>query len=182
MIAFRAGWRGERLSGSGTRYARHPRTDFPVASHPLETRRRAASSSRSFHWRHISTSPYTTSQFKRTIEMAADVKYVTLTDDNFKDEVLNSDVPVLVDFWATWCGPCRMIAPTIEELASEFEGRAKVVKVDVDANARVAAQYGIRSIPTLLFFKDGEVVEQQIGAAPKRVLTEKLEALATAAA
>lgn len=114
--------------------------------------------------------------------MAADVKYVTLTDDNFKDEVLNSDVPVLVDFWATWCGPCRMIAPTIEELASEFEGRAKVGKVDVDANARVAAQYGIRSIPTLLFFKDGEVVEQQIGAAPKRVLTEKLEALAAATA
>src|SRR5690625_7722215 len=98
--------------------------------------------------------------------MAADVKYVTLTDDNFKDEVLNSDVPVLVDFWATWCGPCRMIAPTIEELASEVEGRAKVGKVDVDANARVAAQYGIRSIAALLFFRAVGVVEMMFGAAP----------------
>lgn len=109
--------------------------------------------------------------------MAADAKYITLTDANFSEEVLNSDVPVLVDFWATWCGPCRMIAPIIEELAGEYEGRAKIGKVDVDNNSRVAAQFGIRSIPTLLFFKDGEVVAQQIGASPKRVLAEKLEAL-----
>lgn len=109
--------------------------------------------------------------------MASDAKYVTLTDDNFADEVLNSDVPVLVDFWATWCGPCRMIAPVIEELADEFDGRAKIGKVDVDSNARVATQFGIRSIPTLLFFKDGQVVEQQIGASPKRVLSDKLESL-----
>ncbi len=109
--------------------------------------------------------------------MAAEAKYVTLTDANFSDEVLNSDVPVLVDFWATWCGPCRMVAPIIEELASEYEGKAKIGKVDVDNNSRVAAQFGIRSIPTLLFFKDGEVVEQQIGASPKRVLSDKLDAL-----
>lgn len=107
----------------------------------------------------------------------ADAKYITLTDANFKDEVLSSEVPVLVDFWATWCGPCRMIAPIIEELAQEFDGRAKIGKVDVDNNSRIAAQYGIRSIPTLLFFKDGEVVEQQIGASPKRILSEKLESL-----
>lgn len=109
--------------------------------------------------------------------MAADAKYITLTDNNFGDEVLRSDLPVLVDFWATWCGPCRMVAPLIEELAAEYEGRAKVGKVDVDNNPRIAAQFGIRSIPTLLFFKDGQVVAQQIGASPKRILADKLESL-----
>lgn len=107
----------------------------------------------------------------------ADAKYVTLTDANFNDNVVNSDKPVLVDFWATWCGPCRAIAPTIEQVASEFDGRAVVGKVDVDENPDVAMQYGVRSIPTLLFFKDGQVVDQLIGAVPKKVLAEKLEAL-----
>ena len=109
--------------------------------------------------------------------MAENAKYVTLTDTNFQDEVLNADQPVLVDFWATWCGPCRMIAPTIEELAEEFEGRAKIGKMDVDQNSQVAMQYGIRSIPTLLFFKDGQVADQLIGAASKKALSQKLEAL-----
>jgi len=110
--------------------------------------------------------------------MAQDAKYVTLTDDNFQDEVLNADMPVLVDFWATWCGPCRVIAPVIEELASDFEGRAKIAKLDVDHNPKVAMDFGVRSIPTLLFFKDGRVVDQLVGTAPKRVLAGKLEALA----
>src|SRR4051812_35109100 len=102
--------------------------------------------------------------------MADNASYVTLTDSNFQNEVLESSVPVLVDFWATWCGPCRAIAPTIEELASEFAGKAKVGKVDVDENTRVATMFNIRSIPTLLFVKDGQVVDQIVGAAPKGTL------------
>ncbi|MEX1054772.1 MAG: thioredoxin [Rhodothermales bacterium] len=107
----------------------------------------------------------------------ADNKPIHVSDSNFRQEVINADVPVLVDFWAAWCGPCRMIAPMVEELAREFDGRAKIAKLDVDHNPQVAMQFGIRSIPTLLFFKDGQVVDQLIGASSKRSLADKLEAL-----
>jgi len=110
--------------------------------------------------------------------MAENTNITTLTDDNFDEEVLNADKPVLVDFWATWCGPCRQIAPIIEDMADEFEGRAKVGKVDVDENPNTAQEYGVRSIPTLLFFEDGEVQEQLVGAAGKQSLKQTLEELA----
>ncbi len=100
---------------------------------------------------------------------------IELTDDNFESEVINSDVPVLVDFWAEWCAPCRTIAPAIEEIATEYQEKAKVGKLDVDNNQQVAMQYGIRSIPTLLIFKDGEVAEQIIGAVPKQQIEGKLK-------
>ena len=105
-----------------------------------------------------------------------------VTDATFESEVLNSDQPVLVDFWAAWCGPCRTIAPTIEEIATEYEGKAKVVKLDVDNNPQTAMKYGIRSIPSLLFFKGGKPVDQMVGVVPKRVLAEKLDTLAAQAA
>ena len=99
-----------------------------------------------------------------------------LTDQNFKETVLDSDMVALVDFWAEWCGPCRMIGPMVEELANEYAGKAVIGKVNVDHNSQTATTYGIRSIPTILFFKGGEIVDKQIGAASKAALVEKLEA------
>ncbi|KAA3617455.1 MAG: thioredoxin [Calditrichaeota bacterium] len=104
-------------------------------------------------------------------------KYVELSDGNFEEEVLKSDVPVLVDFWAEWCAPCRIIAPLVEELANEFEGKIKVGKMDVDQNPQSSMNYGIRSIPTLLFFKEGKPVDQLLGAVPKGQIEAKIAAL-----
>ncbi|MBW1679231.1 MAG: thioredoxin [Deltaproteobacteria bacterium] len=101
-------------------------------------------------------------------------KEVILTDTNFNEEVINAGTPVLVDFWAEWCGPCRMVGPVIEEIADEFEGRVKVAKLNVDDNQQTAAKYGIRSIPTLLLFKGGELVDQMVGVQPKANLVENI--------
>ncbi|OGX39801.1 MAG: thioredoxin [Omnitrophica WOR_2 bacterium RIFCSPHIGHO2_02_FULL_50_17] len=98
-----------------------------------------------------------------------------VTDRNFEDEVVKSDVPVLVDFWAEWCGPCRMIGPIVDEIASELKGKLKVVKVNVDDAQELAGQYNIMSIPTLLIFKDGEPVEQMVGAMSKDQLLDKIK-------
>ncbi len=104
------------------------------------------------------------------------MKPLTLTDDNFEAEVLKSDIPVLVDFWAAWCGPCRMIAPIVEELAVELEGKLKVGKLDVDENQQTSIKYGVRSIPTLLIFKGGELKDTIIGAVPKAQIVQRLNA------
>jgi thioredoxin 1 len=105
------------------------------------------------------------------------MKPINFTDDNFDSEVLKSDKPVLVDFWATWCGPCKMIAPIVEELAGEYEGKAKIGKVDVDNNQQVSIKYGVRSIPTILIFKDGQIKDTIIGAVPKNMIVQKLNAI-----
>ena len=98
------------------------------------------------------------------------------TDSNFEADVLNSDKPVLVDLWAEWCGPCRMLTPIIEELHTEYEGKAVIGKMNVDENPEISAKYGIRSIPTLLIFKNGELVDKQVGVVPKSALVKKLDA------
>jgi thioredoxin 1 len=102
-------------------------------------------------------------------------KAIEITDANF-EEIIKSEQPILVDFWAEWCGPCKMIGPVVEELAGDYEGKAIIGKVDVDSNPGVAQAFGIRSIPTLLFFKGGEIVDKQVGAVPKSVLSKKLDA------
>ncbi|MGB5105281.1 MAG: thioredoxin [Candidatus Zixiibacteriota bacterium] len=98
-----------------------------------------------------------------------------VSDATFEAEVVNSSVPVIVDFWAEWCGPCRMIAPILDEIAASYAGRLKVVKVDVDSNSQTASQFSVMSIPTLLFFKNGKVQDQVVGALPKKMLQEKVE-------
>jgi thioredoxin 1 len=102
---------------------------------------------------------------------------VEFTDSNFEEVALKSGKPVMVDFWAEWCGPCRVVGPVVEELANDYEGKVVIGKVNVDNNTELSAKYGIRNIPTILFIKDGEVVDKSVGASPKNVLEEKIEAM-----
>ncbi|TRX71035.1 thioredoxin [Carboxylicivirga sp. M1479] len=102
---------------------------------------------------------------------------IEVTDANFEELVLNSDKPVLVDFWAEWCGPCRMVTPIVKELAEEYGDKAVITKMDVDSNPGTSVKFGIRNIPTILFFKNGEIVDKQVGAVPKTILASKIDAL-----
>jgi thioredoxin 1 len=102
---------------------------------------------------------------------------IEVNDNNFEEIVLQSDKPVLVDFWAEWCGPCRMISPLVAELSDDYNGRAIITKMDVDNNPGTAAKFGIRNIPTVLFFKNGEIADKQVGAVPKSILASKIDAL-----
>jgi thioredoxin len=103
--------------------------------------------------------------------------YIELSDSNFEEEVLQSEIPVLVDFWAEWCAPCRVIEPLVDELALQYSGKVKIGKMDVDQNPQSSMNYGIRSIPTLLFFKDGKAVDQLLGAVPKNQIEQKITEL-----
>jgi thioredoxin 1 len=105
------------------------------------------------------------------------VMTIDITDSNFQDVVIDAGKPAVIDFWAEWCGPCRMLTPIVKELSTEYEGRVVVGKVDVDSNPGISAKYGIRNIPTLLFFKDGQVVDKQVGVVPKGSLVAKIDAL-----
>jgi thioredoxin 1 len=105
------------------------------------------------------------------------MKPVEITDNNFETEVIKSDKPVLIDFWAVWCGPCKLIAPIVEELASEYDGKVKIGKLDVDSNQQTSIKFGVRSIPTLLLFKNGNLKDTIIGAVPKSKIVEKLNAV-----
>lgn len=100
-----------------------------------------------------------------------------ITDSNFEDKVLNSKKPVMVDFWAEWCGPCRMVGPIVDEISDDYKDKALIAKLDVDSNQEFAAKYGVRNIPTVLFFKDGELVDRKVGVAPKENYTETLDNL-----
>ncbi len=102
-------------------------------------------------------------------------KYFVATDQNFESDILKSDKVALVDFWASWCGPCMMLGPVIEELAGEYEGKAVIAKLNVDENPNTAAQFGIRSIPTMLIIKGGQVVDQMVGALPKNMIAKKID-------
>ena len=115
--------------------------------------------------------------FNSVTNLNINLMAVEFTDANFEELAINSDKPVLVDFWAEWCGPCRMVGPVVEELSNDYDGKAVVGKVNVDHNSDVSQRFGIRNIPTILFLKNGEVVDKSVGAVPKNVLAEKLDAL-----